>query len=200
MMYMTNYEVILTLAKEHNGIVTATMIQSLGIAPQYLKDLVQKGLLEHSARGVYVLPEVWSDEFVNLQYRFKRGIYAKETALFLLDLTDQTPLMFSMTFPENYNLTKVKSDGVIANRAKKEYYSLGIQPINSPSGNRVYAYNAEKTLCDILRPKSGIESGVIAEAFKKYAARLNKNIPLLSQYAKDLKVEEKVRSYLEVLL
>lgn len=86
MMCMTNYEVILTLAKENNGIVTATMIQSLGIVPQYLKDLVQKGLLEHSARGIYILPEVWSDGFVNLQYRFKRGIYAKETALFLLDL------------------------------------------------------------------------------------------------------------------
>ncbi|MGL4383166.1 MAG: hypothetical protein ACRCTA_05570, partial [Bacilli bacterium] len=66
--------------------------------------------------------------------------------------------------------------------------------------NIVWAYNVEKTLCDILRTTNHVEAGVIAEAFKRYALRSNKNIPLLSNYAKLLKVEEKVRAYLEVLL
>ena len=33
-----------------------------------------------------------------------------------------------------------------------------------------------------------------------YSARKERNIPLLSEYAKVLRVEDKVRSYLEVLL
>ena len=33
----------------------------------------------------YATPEIWEDEFVNLQARFKKGIFSNETALFLLD-------------------------------------------------------------------------------------------------------------------
>jgi hypothetical protein len=58
----------------------------------------------------------------------------------------------------------------------------------------------EKTLCDILRARTEIEVGVIAEAFKRYVTKSNKNIVKLSEYAKILRVEEKVRTYLEVLI
>lgn len=58
----------------------------------------------------------------------------------------------------------------------------------------------ERTLCDILRKRGGTDTGIITEAFKRYAARKDKNIPLLSEYAKKFHIEEKVRVYLEVLL
>ena len=41
---------------------------------------------------------------------------------------------------------------------------------------------------------------MVTEAFKRYAANSDKNIPVLSELAKLLKVEIKLRSYLEVLL
>jgi len=197
---MTKYEDVIKLAKNNNGIVTNALVQENGISRQYLKNMVDRGELEKSARGVFVLPEVWDDEFVNLQSQFKKGIYSKETALFLHDLTDRTPMAYSMTFPDNYNLTKVKNDGILANRIKEPYYSLGILEVQTPTDNFVRAYCVEKTLCDILRPRSNVEVGVISEAFKRYALNSNKNIPKLSDYAKQLKVEKKVRAYLEVLL
>ena len=40
----------------------------------------------------------------------------------------------------------------------------------------------------------------LIDAFKRYTARKERNITLLSEYAKVLRVEDKVRSYLEVLL
>ena len=45
-----------------------------------------------------------------------------------------------------------------------------------------------------------VDIQVVAEAFKRYANRLDKNIPALSEYGKILKVETKLRAYLEVLL
>lgn len=188
------------MAKANNGTVTSAMIQSAGIARQYLKILVDKGLLEKVARGVYVLPEVWEDEFFKLQAQFKKGIFSNATALFLHDLTDRTPLAYSMTFPDNYNLSNVKNEGVFASRAKEPFYSMGIETVQSPSGNELLSYSMEKTLCDILRTRAEIETGIIAEAFKRYVTKTNKNIPKLSEYAKILKVEEKVRRYLEVLI
>ena len=197
---MSNSYKVLTIAKENNGTVTSAMIQSAGIARQYLKLLVDDGSLEKVSRGVYVLPEVWDDEFFNLQSQFKKGIFSNETALFLHDLTDRTPLAYAMTFPANYNLGNAKNKGILASRSKELFYNMGVETVVSPSGNEVLSYNMEKTLCDILRPRSRVETGVIAEAFKRYATKPNKNIPKLSEYAKILRVEEKVRTYLEVLI
>ena len=197
---MSNSNKVLTIAKENNGTVTSAMIQSAGIARQYLKLLVDDGSLEKVSRGVYVLPEVWDDEFFNLQSQFKKGIFSNETALFLHDLTDRTPLAYAMTFPANYNLGNAKNKGILASRSKELFYNMGVETVVSPSGNEVLSYNMEKTLCDILRPRSRVETGVIAEAFKRYATKPNKNIPKLAEYAKILRVEEKVRTYLEVLI
>ena len=58
----------------------------------------------------------------------------------------------------------------------------------------------EKTLCDILKTRTNTDIQVISEAFKRYIMYSDKNIPLLSEYAKQMRVEKRVRSYLEVLL
>ena len=191
---------IIQLARENNGVITTSDLSEKGILRGNLKKLVDTGRLEKTARGVYSLPEIWEDEFVNLQARFKKGIFSNETALFLWDLTDRTPNRYDMTFPDNYNVTNAKNEGISCSRVKREWYKEGEVQKKSPGGNKVIAYNMERILCDILRKRSGIDTGVITESFKRYTARKDKNIPLLSEYAKIFRVEEKVRRYLEVLI
>lgn len=193
-------ENIIRMAKKNNGIVTAAMVTAAGFSRGNIKYLTDKGLIEKSARGVYVLPEIWDDDIFNLQNRFKRGIYSHETALFLWDLTDRTPNRYDMTFPINYNLTRPREENIRCMQCKKAFYDLGTKEAVTPGGNIVRAYNPERTLCDILRPRSNTDIQVVAEAFKRYVAGTHKNIPLLSDYAKILKVEKRLRLYLEVLL
>ena len=83
---------------------------------------------------------------------------------------------------------------------KEPYYSMGICKIITPSRNIVSSYNAERTLCDILRPRNHVDISIVSDAFKQYATWEEKDIPLLSEYGKALKVEQKLRAYLEVLL
>ena len=193
-------EQIIKMAKENNGMVTTAMVVAAGFSRGNINYLVDKGIIEKSARGVYTLPGIWDDEIFNLQNRFKRGIFSHETALFLWDLTDRTPNRYCMTFPMNYNLTKPKQENVRCIQCKKEFYDLGIAETVTPGGNTVRAYRVERTLCDILRPYSCVDIQAVTEAFKHYTAKRDKNIPLLSEYANILKVEGKVRAYLEVLL
>lgn len=193
-------EEIIKMAQENNGIVTTAMVVAAGFSRGNIKYLVDKGMIEKSARGVYILPEVWDDEIFNLQNRFKRGIYSHETALFLWDLTDRTPSRYHMTFPVNYNLTKPKQENIRCVQCKKAFYDLGIVEVTTPGGNTVRAYSVERTLCDILKSHSRVDIQVVTEAFKHFITRTDKNIPVLSEYAKLLKVETKLRSYLEVLL
>ena len=198
--YMKVSDIIIQLAEDNNGVVTSSILSEKGILRGNLKSLVDDGRLEKTVRGVYILPEIWEDEFVNLQARFKKGIFSNETALFLWDLTDRTLNRYDMTFPHNYNLTNAKNEGVKCSRVKPEWYDEGKVQIVSPGGNIIMAYNMERTLCDILRKRGGVDTGIVAEAFKRYVLRKDRNLPLLSEYANKFHVDEKVRNYLEVLV
>ncbi len=197
---MTDSKKILELVKQNNGMITAAAAVNAGFSRGSLKYLADTGRLVRTSRGVYILPEVWEDEFVNIQSRYKRGIYALDTALFLCELTDRTPMKFHMVFPPTYNLSNPKQDGIVCSRAKAPLYSLGSTELTTPGGNKVRSYSAERTLCDILKPRNHTDVQLVTEAFKRYTAGKEKNIPLLSEYARQLHVEEKLRSYLEVLL
>ena len=177
-------EQIIEFAKANNGVITTADISRKGILRGNLKNLVDTGKLEKTGRGVYILPEIWEDEFVNLQVRFKKGVFSNETALFLWDLTDRTPNKYHMTFPESYNLTNAKKEGIICSTVKREWYDLGLVRVKSPGENIITTYSMERTLCDILRKRTEVDTGIAAEAYKRYVDRKDKNIPQLSEYAK----------------
>lgn len=197
--YMTSSERILKVAEENGGTITTEQVNRMKIHRTTLRTMVDKGLLDHSARGVYVLPTKLDDEFYNLQTRFKKGVFSNISALYLLGFTDRTPIRFDMTFPASYNTSAIKNE-IIAHRVKKELYEKGIILAKTPSGNEVNAYCIEHTLCDILKVRYAIDIQVITDAFKRYSKYKNKNLPLLSEFAKMSRVEEKVRQYLEVLI
>ena len=172
-------EAIIKMAKENNGTVTTAMVVAAGFSRGNIKYLVDKGMIEKSTRGVYILPEVWDDEIFNLQNRFRRGIYSHETALFLWDLTDRTPNRYYMTFPANYNLTKPKEENIRCVQCKKALYDLGIAEVATPGGNTVSAYSVERTLCDILRPHIHSCSGIKPHHRGNQKSTFQDKIPLI---------------------
>ena len=197
---MKESEMIIEMAQNNNGTVTAEMVTQAGISRGHLKHLLDSGKLERSGRGVYVLPHIFEDEIFALQCRFKRGVFSCETALFLWDLTDRTPNRYSMTFPHSYNPSSVKKQHVKCTVCIEELFEVGLTEIKTPGQNLVRVYNRERTLCDILKKGSKIDIQITTEAFKRYAKLPYKDIALLSEYSELFKVSDKVRSYLEVLL
>ena len=197
---MTQTGKILEIARRHQGTVTTAQVSQAGILRGNLAALFAQGRLMRAGRGVYVLPDAPEDEFLTLQSRFKRGVYALETALFLHGLTDRTPDRLCMTFPAGYNTGALRQEHVRVNRVKTELHGLGGAEVKSPGGHSIRVYDAERTLCDILKGRSGTDAHVVSDAFKRYVRRRHKNVPRLSAYAKLLRVEGKVRAYLEALL
>ena len=132
---MTNSERILKAAESNGGTITTEQVNEMNIHRTTLRTMVDKGLLDHSARGVYVLPAKLDDEFYNLQIRFKKGVFSNISALYLLGFTDRTPIRFDMTFPASYNTSSVK-DEVIAHRVKKELYEKGVSGFKKSAKDR----------------------------------------------------------------
>ncbi len=191
---------IMELAHQHGGTLTTKMVTEHGLLRGSLKYLESQGHLLKVARGVYTLPEAFDDELLAQQSRYSRGIYALETALYLANLTDRTPQRYHMVFPESYNLSSPKREGIPCSTQVENLYQAGIVSLKSPHGNDVRAYCPERTLCDILRNRNHVDIQVIAEAFKRYTRLPTRKISQLAEYAQLLRVERKVQSYLEVLL
>lgn len=66
---------IIQIAKENNGVVTTADITERGILRGNIKTLLNSGKLERTARGVYILPEIWEDEFVNLRLVLEKEFF-----------------------------------------------------------------------------------------------------------------------------
>ena len=198
---MTNHtEVIQQMIEANHGFVTATQVTAAGIPRRCLTAMVDAGLIYKVARGVYALPEVWEDELYILQYRFAKGIFSHETALYLHSMTDRTPLSYTMTFPFGYNITDIKQHGVIPRLATTNNYDLGITDVNSACNQLLKAYDIERTLCDILKEKHAGDIQVINQAMKLYTKSKSKDLAKLLRYAEQLRVKPKILSYMEILL
>ena len=191
---------ILQMAETQHGIITSTQVTEAGIPRRCLSSLVRSGLLVRVERGVYTLPEIWEDELYVLQWRFSRGIFSHETALYLHAMTDRTPLRYTMTFPFGYNPHNVVKRGVVAKVAGEETYWLGIMTIASPSGNAIKVYDIERTLCDMVKTRHKADIQVVNHAMRMYAGSRERDIGRLMDYAQRLRVKPKILTYMEVLL
>lgn len=190
----------LGLAKRNNGFISAADAAAQGIPRRALSSAAEHGELVRLERGLYCLPETWADEYVIAQHRFARGIFSHDSALYLLGLSDDAPEALTMSFPRGYNISGAKGAGILTKTSPKGLHGLGEAAAMTPYGNMVKAYDAERTLCDMLRGTASPDLQLENPAIRSYLSGADRNIPKLMSYADSLGVGRKIRRYLEVLL
>lgn len=79
-----------------------------------------------------------------------------------------------------------------------EVYEIGITEIQSPQGAKVRLYDKERCICDLIRDKEKVDIQIYTQAIKDYFYTKTDRRKLL-KYSKVLGVEDKVRTYMEVL-
>jgi hypothetical protein len=134
-----------------------------------------------------------------LQLRYPNAIYSHETAAYLLGLAEREPFQMTVTVRSCYH-AKGLSESAKVYQIRESLLELGVMEIDSPFGHTVRSYNAERTICDLIRSRSQVEIQDLLYAVKTYVKQKNKNIPLLMRYAKELRVATQLHKYLEVLL
>ena len=182
------------------GFITTSQITAAGIQRRVLSEFVASKRIYRAARGIYALPETWEDDMYFLQYRFSKGIFSYGTALFLQDLSDRTPVSYTLTFPQGYNATGLKKHNAKAKFVIPGIYDLGITEKPSPNGNPLRVYDVERTLCDIVKGKNALDVQLVNHAMKTYVESKSIDIQKLLNYAETLRVKPKVLRYMEVLL
>lgn len=193
-------ERIRDILKDQNGVLLTSDLVNYGIARTYLSILEKKGEVHRISRGVYSGADYLVDEMVSIQARYKRAIFSHETALYLLGLTDRTPLFYSVTVPGGYNATSLKMIRAKVYFVNRSLYPLGNITVKSPHGNDIKTFNLERAICDVLRNRNQIDIQFINESLKRYVGRKEKNIDLLYRYAKQFRINKIVQDYFEILL
>lgn len=197
---MSKFDLLDMLLETHKGILRTSDVIEAGISKTYFSEYVSKRELGRISHGIYLSKDAWEDSMYIVQLRFPQAVFSHETALFLHDLTDREPIQYSVTLKTGYNTAKLQEMGLSVHLIKKELHPVGIIEVTSPFGHLVKTYDAERTICDILRSRNQIEIQVFQDALKHYFRQSDKNLRLLMQYAKLFHVERILTPYLEVLI
>ena len=192
--------IILEAMKNNNNMITTSQAVKLGFSRALLSWYVKEGVLERERQGVYVLSDTVYDDMYAFMLHSEKIVFSHDTALFLNDLSERTPFVHTVTIPSNTRLSPGIRDECICYYIKPELYELGITDRKTTFGNRVRCYNAERTVCDLLRSRNRLDEETVISGIKKYAASTEKNLKLLAEYAPQFGVSKILRRYLDVLL
>ena len=197
---MTANERLDLLFERNSGILKTAQVLENGISKSTFYAYAKQHGLKQVAHGVYVSPDAWTDAMYLLHLRCAQAVFSHESALFFHDLTDREPSPYSITVKTGYNPSSLQADGIKVYTIKKELHDMGIVTMNTPFGHPVLVYDMERTICDLIRSRSGIEVQTFQDALKQYAKRKDKDLRKLMRYAQMFHVEKLLRQYLEVLL
>ena len=187
---------------EDKKFITTTELKNMGYTYYKIDKLEKVGILSRINRSTYE----------NLEYK------GDENDFFSAEAYVPNGVICLMSAARYYGLTNFLPDAVdVAIERKKKvntlpewpeirifYFSqspmdLGVKKIYEGK-NCFHIFDIEKTVVDIIyyRNKIGIEE--TSEVFKNYLKRRDRQIDRIYAYAKRLRCEKVVRTYLEVLI
>ena len=194
------WERIQAVAEKNNGFIKTAQVEQLGISRPMLRKYTEAGKLEQVCKGLYILASDMADEYALLQARSKFAVFSYGTALFLWGLSDSTPHTYDITVPRGTNVSLLKRDNpnLRCHYVQSDTYEIGISETTSPQGATVRLYDKERCICDLIRDKNQIDMQLYSQAIKDYF-KTKPNIRKLLKYGKLFGIEEKIRTYMEVL-
>lgn len=180
-----------------NGIFTSKDIQTLGYNRSFLSTLLNNNLIEKVDRGIYKKTGIWDDREYVFQKKHSETVFSSYSALHILGYFGECEKMY-VTCRKGYNCSSLRSDNYVITQTSDNLYPLGIIEVMSYSGNIIRVYNIERTICDMLRHKE-TDVKVISKVIKQYLQSRNVDKNKLLNYASKLRVEKKIKDYIDIL-
>lgn len=192
---------ILYMLNGHSGIITTSQIEDAGISRVYLKRFVENEQLERIGHGKYALPNQMIDPYAVLQDRSHVLLFSHGTALYFWNLSDRVPHVIDVTVPSGTNVSRIKKDNpdLHIHYISRERYETGLTETTTPLGSTIRLYDKERCICDIIRDKKKMDMQIYTEAIKEYFND-QPDMRKLIKYSRQFGIEERVRTYAEVLI
>ncbi len=181
--------------------ITPKTAKKSGISKFKFYKFVKENGLETVHRGIYATGTDWIDELYVLHQRCPQAVFSHDEAFYYHGLTDREPLNHTFTIYSGYNAHRLTADGSCkVYTVKRELLDIGKTMVKDNDGNMIPMYDLERTICDLIRSRSRVETQDFNAALKNYISRKDKNLNRLMEYAKLFRIDNVTRRYMEVLL
>jgi predicted transcriptional regulator of viral defense system len=166
----------------------------------HLLKLIDAGIVERIKQGVYHYGNASPDDTViDVEKVIPGGVLCLYSAWAYYGLTVQIPQSFNVAIEKSRKISLPDYPLITLYYWKQEYYELGIitQKI---SGYTIKIYDEEKSVCDAIRYRTKIGMETTAEILKIYLKKKDRNLTKLIGYAKKMRIEKTLKTYLEIQL
>lgn len=186
-----------------------SMAQKLGIirprdvrVPRaVLADLVDRGVLERSGRGIYRITSLEPSEhhsLLEVAVRVPNAVVSLLSALQFHGIGTQNPGEIWITIDLRARKPNLEYPPLRVMRASGKAFTAGIEE-HLISGRKVRVYSIEKTIVDCFKYRNKVGLDVAIEALKDAWSLKKINVDLLWKHAKICRVTNIIRPYIETL-
>jgi predicted transcriptional regulator of viral defense system len=191
---------ILEVFQENKGYARTRDILRAGLHHQYLRQLVVEGRVVKVKRGLYRLASIsMEDELEEVSRIVPEGVVCLFSAWNFYQLSDFVPPEYHVAIEKSRKVALPDYPPIRLYYWKENYWSIGI--VQHPVGNSLISiYEKEKAVCDAVRFRNKIGKEMEKEVLKNYLKLRDRNIDKLLRFARVMRVENQVKSYLSILL
>jgi len=165
----------------------------------YLLKMVETGEVERVKRGLFCFAGTMSNVMIDTDKIVPNGVLCMYSAWFHYKLTTQIPQSYCIAIEKNRKVVLPEYPPINLYYWQQKYYELGIvrQKIEEYTVN---IYDLEKSVCDAVKYRTKIGIDVSSEILRNYLKRRDRNISKLIDYAKNMRIEKILKTYLDIQL
>jgi predicted transcriptional regulator of viral defense system len=164
----------------------------------HLLKLVEEGIVERVKRGVYYYKNaVFDNTMIDIEKIVPRGVFCLYSAWAYYELSVQIPQSFNIAIEKKRKIQLPEYPPITLYYWTREYQELGVVK-QDIGGYTVRIYDLEKSVCDAVKYRTKTGTEVMAEILKNYLKRKDRNFSLLMGYAKKMRIEKILKTYLEI--
>jgi predicted transcriptional regulator of viral defense system len=162
--------------------------------------MIKSGEVERIKPGVYHYKNNLSNSvMIDIEKIISNGVLCMYSTWLHYELSVQVPQCFNIAVEKSRKIVLPDYPPIKLYFWKQEYYELGIEN-QIIGGFSVKIYDLEKSVCDAVKFRNKIGMETTAEIIKNYLNRKERNFTKLMKYAKIMRIEKIMRTYIEIQL
>lgn len=159
----------------------------------------ERGDLMRVRHGVYATPEAMLSNMMDVEKIVPGGVVCLYNAWAYYQLSMVVPPAFCIAIASKRKVVLPQFLPVNLYYWKPENLEFGIVGAEI-SGFHVRITDMERSVCDAIKYRNKLGLDVCAEVIRNYLKKENRNLSLLSDYAKRLRVFNTLKQYLEIAM
>jgi predicted transcriptional regulator of viral defense system len=185
--------------QENGGIVQAKKLRDQGFTHYQLNQLIHRGQVVKVKQGLYKWNDSNQSELLEVARIVPNGIFCLFTACQQYELTTFVSSSYHIAVPRASKVILPPYPPIKLYYWDSASFHTGKIEIDL-DGAIVHIYDVEKTVCDVIRQRNKIGMDITKEVIKSYLERKERNLSRLMEYARILRLEKYMSTYLNLLV